>query len=734
MISAFYSRYSRLILWCLVGTAPILFWQAESIPSNNDIETWLPRDTGVRQTYELFKQDFGGEEVIVLCVPESEHREQFLESLAGRLERLSGIRQAWTPARMQQRMESLGVQPEEARRRLAGLLVSPDEKHVGVVATLSPEGLQHRMDVVADVREVLAYCDPDQTVSLTGAPVIVTELDHLGSAKGNRRFFGLTLLISLGLLYYSFRHWGMALSVLGSTIWSIWLTQSLLYWAGGEMNFILGSLSVMVMIFTLSIAIHVVSYYSDAVSEGVADPLGHAFRASFYPCLLSTITTVLGLVSLNVSSILPVAQFGYAAAAGSIVAMFVGLGVTPCFLVLWPHCTVASSRFHRIDFAAWGNGVSRHRWSLLAAGAVGVLVMGVGVAQLKSDVDPVEFLPRNSRVLADLQTIEKNLTNVDSIEILVDFPDASTPFVDRLEKVRAIQQQVAGHPGVRHAFSLADFFPNELPDSPLAMGRMLSRAQSYSSDDALTAADHTLWRVSARIKDRKVCHPAKVYDDLTVMLADEPVTLTGVAPLLKSAQVEIFDGFWESFTAACLTISLVMIISLRSLVAGLIAMIPNILPIWLVFGGVGFLGMPVDIGMMMTGSIALGISVDCTFHFLLHYRAAYQRGASSAEACREALQHSGTPMLDSTLISGVGMLALCLSSFSPTARFGCLMAAQMLASLLGELVFLPALLACRPARVAVPDEQPVDEEPLPEIHRLPRPHFLAGEAVRAASP
>jgi predicted RND superfamily exporter protein len=136
-------------------------------------------------------------------------------------------------------------------------------------------------------------------------------------------------------------------------------------------------------------------------------------------------------------------------------------------------------------------------------------------------------------------------------------------------------------------------------------------------------------------------------------------------------------------------------------------MVPNIIPIWLVFGGLGYLGTPVDIGLMMTGSITLGISVDCTFHFLVYYREAYRNGCSSAEACRRALAHSGGPMLESTVICSVGMLALCLSSFVPTARFGSMMAAQMLASLLGDLVLLPALLCCRPGRQPAEAEAPL---------------------------
>ena len=297
--------------------------------------------------------------------------------------------------------------------------------------------------------------------------------------------------------------------------------------------------------------------------------------------------------------------------------------------------------------------------------------------------------------------------------------------------MREIEAKIAAHPSVHHTLSLATFFPTEMPDSALGTARMLGLAQSYSSDDGLIANRQRLWKISARIGHEEGKSSIDILADLQTAVAGDPVRFTGLTPLLKNAQHEIFDGFWQSFTAACLTISIVMVLSLRSVVTGLIAMIPNIIPIWLVFGGIGYLGTPVDIGMMMTGSIALGISVDCTFHFLVQYQQSYRKGNSSVVACQDALEHSGEPMLDSTLISALGMLALCMSSFTPTSRFGMLMASQMAASLLGELVILPAMLCLRPQRrtesvAQAPSPTPTPDEPVrqdtdPELQIHPFP-------------
>ncbi len=743
MISYFYRQYSRLILWAVAFSFPVLWYFAEQIPSNNDVETWLPRNTPVRKEYEEFKLDFGAEEIIVIGLSQEDANPKLVEALAGRLDRVAGIRRCWTPARMKARMKEFGVDDETANDRLVGLLQARNGDMIGIIAVLSDVGVKNRSKTAGDVRAAISYCqlDPDR-IALTGAPIIVTELDRMGSQKSNRRFFLMTCAISLGLLYYSFGHWGLSFAALGVTLWGIFLNQAVLAACGGEMNFILGSLAVMVMIFTLSITVHVVSYYSTAVRHGDPDPLGTAVCESLNPCLLSTLTTLLGLVSLNVSSILPVAQFGYAAAAGSLVALLVGLGITPALLTVIP-CETRNVVSLRIDFRKWGAGVARYRNLILVSSVLLIIVSGFGLTNLRPDLNPAEFLPKNSRVLKDLIRVENELTNVDSIEAVVDFHGQKLAFLDQLKRVREIESKIAAHSSVHHTLSLATFFPTEMPDSALGTARMLGLAQSYSSDDGLIANRQRLWKISARIGHEEGKSSIEILADLQAAVAGEPVRFTGLTPLLKNAQHEIFDGFWQSFTAACLTISIVMVLSLRSVVTGLIAMIPNIIPIWLVFGGIGFLGTPVDIGMMMTGSIALGISVDCTFHFLVQYQQSYRKGNSSVVACQDALEHSGEPMLDSTLISALGMLALCMSSFTPTSRFGMLMASQMAASLLGELVILPAMLCMRPRRrteknVEAPSPTPTPDEPAhhdsdPELKIHPFPPVEARRPRRVGA-
>jgi uncharacterized protein len=121
-------------------------------------------------------------------------------------------------------------------------------------------------------------------------------------------------------------------------------------------------------------------------------------------------------------------------------------------------------------------------------------------------------------------------------------------------------------------------------------------------------------------------------------------------------------------------------------------MVPNIFPILVLFGLLGWLNAPIDIGSIMTASVALGIAVDDTLHFLSVFQHRLDRGESRETAVRGAYQECGRAMMQTTLICSLGLAMFGFSDFVPTARFAWMMVALLALALLGDLVVLPALL------------------------------------------
>jgi predicted RND superfamily exporter protein len=155
-------------------------------------------------------------------------------------------------------------------------------------------------------------------------------------------------------------------------------------------------------------------------------------------------------------------------------------------------------------------------------------------------------------------------------------------------------------------------------------------------------------------------------------------------------------------------------------------MLPNILPVLVVFGGMGWLGIAVDIGSMMAASIALGVAVDDTIHYLTWYREALNQMGDRHRAIIHAYRRCAPPTLQAALISGLGLAVFVFSTFTPTQRMGWLMMTILLAGVVAELVMMPAILAGPLGTVFKPQrrEEAPPTVPTPHVPRR-KPHLVS---------
>ena len=260
----------------------------------------------------------------------------------------------------------------------------------------------------------------------------------------------------------------------------------------------------------------------------------------------------------------------------------------------------------------------------------------------------------------------------------------------------------------------------EAENSSLAVG-------SEKWDRLISAVDAVIWVggktlrkedfakakrfVDARAIQDKSVRPGLVGDRIPTVEGSGhlQVVYTGVVPVVYKAQRTLLASLIRSIGLAFLLIAAVMIVLLNpgrfplrwlkttnfgnGLAAGMIAMIPNAFPVLFVFGVMGHAGRLIDIGTMMTASVAMGVAVDDTIHFLSWFRSYLDKGMSRVEAVIETYRRVGPAMTQTTIVGGLGLFVFALSTFTPTQRFGTLMLILLAAALFGDLVLLPALLA-----------------------------------------
>ena len=154
-------------------------------------------------------------------------------------------------------------------------------------------------------------------------------------------------------------------------------------------------------------------------------------------------------------------------------------------------------------------------------------------------------------------------------------------------------------------------------------------------------------------------------------------------------------------------------------------MVPNVFPVFMIFGLMGWRNVLVDIGSMMTASVAMGVAVDDTIHFLTWFRRGLDRGMDRLEAIMLAYRRVGMAMTQTTAIGGLGLSVFAFSTFTPTQRFGVLMLTLLVTALVGDLIFLPALLASPLGRIFERrGRQPASPQP-PQIEpKVTGPHSV----------
>jgi|694.fasta_scaffold00098_7 predicted RND superfamily exporter protein len=196
------------------------------------------------------------------------------------------------------------------------------------------------------------------------------------------------------------------------------------------------------------------------------------------------------------------------------------------------------------------------------------------------------------------------------------------------------------------------------------------------------------------------------------------VIYTGVVPIVYKAQRTLLNSLIESTFWAFVTILPVMAVIMvpattvlgnlrphaiyKMVGSGFVAMLPNVFPIVIVFGAMGFMESEVDIGSMMTASVAMGIAVDETIHFMSWFRSGARLGLSRLDSIMYAYRRVAPAMTQTTIVGGLGLSVFALSTFTPTQRFGTLMLTILTSGILGELIFLPALLASPLGKLFMP--------------------------------
>jgi predicted RND superfamily exporter protein len=625
------------------------------------------------------------------------------------------------------------------RELFTGYTHGPDQKTVAVICMLSPstdqsdQGAQKedpRRETVDALREKI---DRLAGGLLAGEPVMVVDGFRYLEFDGQRLSWVSTILLSLTIAVL-FRSLRWVLVPFAVVQLALLLTTMLLGILQLRLSMVSSMLSAIVTVVGVATVIHFIIDYRDTRSTGASpqDAFKSSFRTLWAPILWAIVTDVIGFISLIVAEVGPIQDFAIMTSIGTFFVLVSALLLIPGLALI--------GQFDRNPPRAWGEGqltsglaksveLVRRFPRLLSCLMLILAAFAVaGTLRLQVETDFTKNFRKGSLIVAAYNEVEDNLGGAGAWEVLVPAPERlDWQFLDRVDELQHRLRKLkspSGAPALT-ALSFVDAVKAATPqiaDMPfpvmrdaavnLAGGAMRAKLPKFTA--ALHAADpqnggRYYYRIMLRAPERQSAEQKKTLIESVTALAKEEFPeseVTGFFVLLTYLIDSILRDQWFAFAISVAGVGVLMTIIFRSPKLAIIALVPNVLPILMVTGLLGWIGLRINLGAAMIAAVSMGLSIDSSIHYLTAFRRARQEGRSVIDALDSVQQKVGRAMVFSTLALVVGFTALSVSQFMPTIYFGVLAGLTMLGSMTGNLVILPLLLLMTTRNFPAPKEAP----------------------------
>ncbi len=712
-------------LAALLGMAAAAVWIVPRAMAVLDADSappmkWVPVTFSARAAYEQFTEQFGSGDVVVVswegCTLAADEPAILATLCTGPGAPRGGNDRLWferavTGKDVVDRLTEppLSLPREEAVKRLTGGLIGPDGTTTCVVIPFTRAGLDARRAALAWLRHsVTSLGIPPSAVHMAGPVVDNVTVDAVSQAS--LATYGPPAALVVLLLTWralgSLLHAGLVfvISLLG-----VGLAFALLHAMGDSMSPVLIVMPLLILVLGVSGGVHLVNYLKEASCSGP----GHSVASR----AVAIGTTAVGLLSLVVSDLEPIRVFGFYASIGVLATVGLQFLVIPGVFQRWP-IRAKTAGFGRSRALVWLQRLSvSHTATITTLAAAALLATAAGLPGIRTSVSITTLFTPEHSLLRDYAWIEGHVGPLAPVEVVLGFPESSqTRAAERLDIVQEVAAAVAALPGVTGVLSAATFFSDGEVTSGVrraarkaVVARRLEAALA-SLDDLRFVRRHDnaeLWRVTARTPmladldygrflDRVRKRVDPILDAHDGVRRGITTSVTGAMPLVHAIQRSLLHDLLLSFLTACGVITLVMIIVQRGILPAMVAMVVNVSPMILLFGLLGWARAPLDIGGIMTASVALGMAIDGTLHFLTFFRRqlanAGDEPSARIDAVGHAFRHTATAIAQTAIICGVGMLVFTASSFAPTRRFAWMMATLVALAMAGDLLLLPAML------------------------------------------
>jgi len=572
-------------------------------------------------------------------------------------------------------------------------------------------------------RVVDQYQSDENPIFLAGSPA-VTHFLKQSMMKDMRKFIGLAILMVAMVLFIMFRRISGVVLPLVVVVLSLLSTVSIMALAGTAIKVPTQILPSFLLAVGVGTSVHILAIFYHRFDkkghkrEAIAYALGHSGLA----IIMTNVTTASGLMSFSTAEVAPVADIGIFAGIGVLLAFVYTLILIPALLALIP----LKSRYESTDpggsslmdrfLTAVSTFSTNKPWPILFTSAVIIVISLYFAMQLTFSHHPLGWFPKENTIRIATETIDHELRGSLSLEVVIDTGRENGLYepdlLQRMETAAAHMETLDyGVYFVGKAWSLTSILKetnqalNEnrrafyrVPANRELIAQELLLFENSGSDDLEDVVDSQFSkaRLTLKVPFRDVIQSQGLLRDVPAYFEknfpEADIVLTGLMSLLGRILTQAVHTMAKSYVIAIVIITFLMILLIGKFRIGLLSMIPNLTPILLTMGLIKVLGFPLDLFTMMVASIAIGLAVDDTIHFMHNFRRYYETSRDPKQAVFDTLHSTGRAMLVTTIVLSLGFFVFMFATMNNLFSFGLLTGFTIIAALASDYLIAPALM------------------------------------------
>lgn len=747
----FFRRYYKWIgitsVTVIVLVTCISLYTLRNISFRNDFDSFFPVNNAELDTYLQFRETFEHDDEFLLIALENDEgifHQDFLTAVHLASDSLAELRNVIS-VEAPTAQENITISDFGPPLRYPYLHINEPERYAEDSALIyRSEQLvgsffgTDRKSVCIFIR-TKAGMEKATADSLVDAVSRVTDqfaFDHVrvvGKAKGQqaygeriakefRIFFIASVILLIVFLWISFRSlwliWIPLFIVVLATIWTLALMTAM----GKPLDIMTVLLPTMMFVIGVSDVVHIVTKYLEELRkphENRFDVLVKTIREVGFVTFLTLLTTSLGFLSLLNSRIIPIRDFGMYTSIGVFIGFVLSFAIVPFTLNIIP---AKHLQLERKSAFFWNNNL--HRLLLwvfakrrqIVIGAIVIIGASIyGLTQIERNNYMLEGLTAKDEGRKVFMYFEENFSGARPFEMLVTPRDSSGNIMSakQIQAIGKLEQYLKENYHAGFLLSPASLIKEAnkaehsgdpafytVPADTAKINElieMLAPARKREQAKMLVTTNGKQGRITGKMHDIGSKAIAEQNEKLYAFMKSDPamsainIHLTGAAVMLDKNNEYLVENTIQGLLFSVLVVALIVGLIHRSLTMAFIAIIPNLVPILIIGGLMGFLGIDMKSTTAIIFAIAFGIATDDTVHYLGRLKLELSKGKTLLYAIKRTYISTGKAVIVTSIILSAGFMSLMVSGFQSTFQFGMLVSITLLAGIIVELLLFPLL-------------------------------------------